>query len=467
MLTILIVDVVVVLTLLYLALNKGVENALPFFTFVLIVVPGTSQLTIPGLFGLTTQRLAIIVLGVLYFALGKRQKVTNGSTTLEVLMVVSILWSLVSTADSIVFTTSLKSMFSQLLDYFLVYYLISRCVANMKSVHKVISAVIGAMIFCGVLGWIELHYSWSVNDLFPAVSHRFGEGGMTIDEARGLRIQASFPHAILYGAAIALTIPLTFYMLAVAERTSQRIYLWLGLMLMFYNVYKTQSRGPWLGVVLGLIPLLFFAQKKIRNYVLIIALITISVLIIRPGVWDTVHNMYIATFDPDSAVGGSYQYRYDLTRAANQRLASEPSRALVGFGPDSFFWAGLYGLDSTTGLQFHFESCDSAYVELMMDTGYVGLTITVALLLFGALLCFRSARKLAKPDNLLGVILFINIVQFLFMMTSVMMYGWGQQSYFLWLSMALAVTYPRFVREERDAKRLILDPKPLEAEVAI
>jgi len=46
------------------------------------------------------------------------------------------------------------------------------------------------------------------------------------------------------------------------------------------------------------------------------------------------------------------------------------------------------------------------------------------------------------------VVLFANICAFCFMMTNVAIFGWGQQTYMFWLIVAIAMIYPRLIREE-------------------
>jgi hypothetical protein len=43
-----------------------------------------------------------------------------------------------------------------------------------------------------------------------------------------------------------------------------------------------------------------------RSAVAKIGLLTVLVLLIRPGVWDSVRNIFVATADPNSALGYSY-----------------------------------------------------------------------------------------------------------------------------------------------------------------
>jgi len=443
------IDAIVVGVIVLIALTKGVERALPFCAFVLVLAPLDSKIVVAEFCDLTTQRVATITLAAVYlaFGAGKADERDKERTPLMYLILLNLGWSLISTTNSIVFMTSLKATLSAVLDIYLLYYIFVKSVSTTESVHRILRAFVAALVICCVFGWIEAYYDWRVMNLFPTIVHRFtpGQGGLMLDEGR---VKSTFPHAILFGNALALGIPIAFYLLTVAKSAGQRIWLWTCVLLMFWNMYKTSSRGPWLALVLSAILLLLFSQGNVRKYLVVVTLLTVSVLVIRPGVWDTLKNTYLETMDPDDPRGQSYQYRYDLMHVASERLARDGKRAIWGFGPESFYYAGFEGVDSETGHTYKFESCDSAFVETMVDTGYIGLLLLIALLLKPMLVSLRGFSGLPRPPNLLCLVLLVNQVAFAFMMMSVGNWGWGQQTFMIWIIFALAMTYPRLVRSE-------------------
>ena len=133
---------------------------------------------------------------------------------------------------------------------------------------------------------VEQYAQWKIINLFPEVTHRFaaGVGGRLPDSGR---IKATFPHPILFANALALGIPWALYLLNLAKTAAQRACLWVAIILMFWNMYKTMSRGPWLALALSLFLLLLFSSGSLRKHLAVIALLTVSALIIRPGVWET------------------------------------------------------------------------------------------------------------------------------------------------------------------------------------
>jgi hypothetical protein len=446
---IIVIMVLAVAILVGITVTQGVEAALPFFTFLVILLPGEVRIDFGDLFVLTATRLAIGLLLVLYFVFGTmgppvRRK---DSLPLKYILLLYLVWSIISAFNSVVLGTSLKVVISLVLDFYVVYYIFYKAITRVETIHKILAAAVAALVVCCILGVVERFTGWKVNQLFPEVTHRFagGVGGVSADTGR---LQSTFPHAILFANALALGIPWVLYLLSRAQTRARRIYLWAAIIIMFYDIYKTMSRGPWLALVMSLLLLLFFSERSIRKYLIIIFLISVSSLIIRPGVWETLRDTYWGTLDPDSPRGASYQYRYDLFHTGRRALAGDLGRALWGFGPESFYYLGLESENPITGHTEKLESCDSAFVEVMVDTGYVGLLLIVVLLATAGLYVLHAFARVPKPQNLLCLVFLVNIVAYSFMMVSVENFGWGQQTFMLWIILALAMVYPRIVLDQ-------------------
>ncbi|MGD1082668.1 MAG: O-antigen ligase family protein [Candidatus Sulfotelmatobacter sp.] len=445
-----VIDLVVVGVLVFIAFSRGLEAALPFFAFALVLLPNESQFQISGLFDFTTARIAIMVFTALYIFLRKKGSDTQTirGMPLKSLMLLTIAWSIVATANSIVFTTSLKAVLSQTLDYYFVYYLFFKTITKPETVRRILLAIVSAMVVCCIFGFLEVYQGWGVINLFPPVQGRLGyDAGLLFDMERGLRVRATFPHAILFGGALALAIPLALYLLTVARSAGQKTFLWLAVLMMFWNIYKTASRGPWLGLVLAYTLFLFFSQARTRKHLLIIALLVISVLVIRPGVRETLENTYLATTDPDTPEGNSYAGRWDLIRIGTAALAKDAGREIWGYGPESFYYLHL----ETVNAEGHIapsESCDDAWLNLAIETGYVGMLFVAALFLQALGMTVRRFFKEPEPAKYLYGLVFVNVVTFAFLMLSVAIYGWGQQTYLLWIPLALAMAYPGLAHQD-------------------
>ncbi|HUY14103.1 MAG TPA: O-antigen ligase family protein [Terriglobia bacterium] len=452
MILVLVIDVLVISTLVWVALTRGLERALPFAAFVLVLVPRQSNIAVPGLPDVTTARLTVLSLALLYVVFGRAQSTTRsaGRPALAILILADLAWLATSTADSVVPLVSFKALLSQALDFFLVYYIFFKAATDLNTIRRILGGIVSAIGVCCILGYFEAYHQWTVMQYFPAITDLAGSSsqGLAVGLGRGLRIRSTFPHPILFGAALAFAIPLTLYLIKTAQSRAGKIILWASLMLMFMNIYKTASRGPWLALIISMALLVIFSRSEVRKYIVWLAVLSAFVLIVRPGVWDTIKSDYDATLVPDSPEGESYQYRYELLHLATRRIGGDLDRALWGYGPESFFDLHLQGVNPDTGNSFTYVSCDSAVAELMIETGYVGFVLVVLMLLKMAKIAFSGYRSLPPPYGELSLSFFIVIAAFCFMMTNVAIYGWGQQSYFLWIVFALSEVLPSCVPEE-------------------
>ena len=435
---VIVIDLIAIIVLLSLAYSRdGLERALPFATFLIVLVPIESLLPM-GFFTLTTHRLVIGVLAVLYLIRGNGSQSTAEKLPLKILLFIHVMWSLVATMNSIVPVMSIKKLISVVLEYYLLYFIFYKTITKTETIQKILSAIVLAMIVCSVVGTFEAYRGWNVLEYFPAVGHHFdtGTGG-----DREIRAHSTFDHAILFGAALAVAITVALYLLSVVKRPSHTVLLWVGLMLMFLNIYKTSSRGPWIDVILGCALLLIFGQKQTRRALLYLTLLSVAVCIVRPGVWSTIDGIYESTFGSD-ATGSSYRYRYALQDAATKRLLAAPSaRTVWGYGPESFYDVHLEG--SLDGKPHRFQSCDNAWVEILIETGFVGLIILGTLLLIPLFSSLRQCWVLPKEGRALSLLLFINFVMCYFQMYSVGMYSWGQNGYMLWIMIALTFAHSK------------------------
>jgi len=448
MLLIIAIDVITAGLLIAIAVLKGFERSLPLATFLLMLFPVESQIELPGLFDITTQRVLVLTLLGLYLTLGRMDRATAPARRLPLifLFVLQLVWLCIATANSVVFTISLKTVLSQILDYFVVFYVFAKSIRNTETIRKILLGFAYAMILLSFLGAIEAYRGWSVISIFPETSHRFSVMADTTGDRTG-RIQATFGHPILFGGTLALAIPVLLHLIDVSQNLRLRVLLWVGVMLMFLTIYKTGSRGPWIALMMSLALLSILGTRKVRKYLLVIALLVVTVLIARPGVWMTLRDIYASTRDPDSPMGESYQWRYALYDLAHKELARNTGRALWGYGPESFYYLGLTTEFMVDG-DMHtvkVESCDSSVAALMMETGYAGLLITSLLLLTPLLISVRCYLTLSANEKSLPLLFTCNLGAFFFLMTNVAIYGWGQQSYLLWIILATASIYPQLV----------------------
>jgi len=131
MTVVLLIDAIVVISLVV-ASRRRLEDALPVFCFFLVLMPLESRIVIPGLFDLGTDRVAILTLLVLFFLRGKRGN--SGAIPLKRLMYLHIAWAICSTLYSLSVATSMKQLIGQVIEYYLLYYILFRVISDTRTV---------------------------------------------------------------------------------------------------------------------------------------------------------------------------------------------------------------------------------------------------------------------------------------------------------------------------------------------
>jgi len=444
---IIIIDLLVIGVLSVKAFSSGLEEALPFATFAIVFLPIETRLS-AGIFELTIQRLVVVLLFLLFFLTPRSKKPEDArlAMPLKWLMLAHISWCILSTLFSIDPVASVKKLVSVVFEYYGLYYIFWKSISKPETIRKVMLAMMLAMAIASIFGTYEAYRGWNVVDLLPKVGHRFFFGADVVDADRDIRVQSTFDHPILFGAALAMAIPIVLYFMTIARTFRHKLLLWIALALMFLNLYKTGSRGPWLDAILACILLFFYGGSVVRRRILIIGALCVSVMILRPGIRDTIYGIYVNTLNTNTNTGASYEYRYALPQASIHAISRSPGRAMWGYGLETFFDADVEGM--FLGQMYRFRSADNAWAELAVETGFVGLLILAILLLKPMFAGWRQSRKFSPPDKYLAAVLFINLLVFYFQMYSVGMYSWGQNGYMLWILIAATMALPAVRQEE-------------------
>src|SRR5579859_4912697 len=374
------------------ASREHLENALPVFSFFVVLMPLESRLVIPGVFDVNTMRVSLLTLLILYFV--RRERTSGSPIPLKSLMLMHVGWAVCSTLYSLSVMTSVKQLISQVLEYYLLYFLFIKIISRVQTLYNIVFSICMAMGLCCVFSLVEAYANWSILRVFPAnlwITYNGGVDPLYIEWGRGLRVRSTFPHPILFGDALAMCIPLALYLLSIWENKRQRILLWLSLTLMIWAIYKTSSRGPWLAT--GLCSALLFAliNNRVRKYLAIVAIFGAIVVASRPGIWQTVVDLYSASTDATSPQGASYLFRETLDATVKAAVAKDTARTLLGYGLGTF---RELGLDITfLNVTQRWYTCDDNWAAFLYETGYVGLIIITSLLLSPLWIAFRSRSE--------------------------------------------------------------------------
>jgi hypothetical protein len=454
MIQVLLMILVAVAMLIYAAARWGVVGALPLFAFEMVFFPVRAK--IPAGVDVTTQRALVCTLVILFLLKAPRVagRRSVGLWTMDRIVVVQSLWFLLSAATSIMSLLSFKAVIAQGVECFCVYYVFSRSISSRKGIERILIGIVAGLGVCCLFGTVEAYTGWNVGQAwFPQAAGDF-DIDPYLDLQRGVRIGSTYPHPILYGTALAGSIPIAYYLLSTVGTLWRKVLLCGTISAMLLNAFKTTSRGPWImvGVSLGLLAI-FSSSRRIRGNIAVTGIITGGVLLVRPGIWATIWNLWTSSFDTGTVAGMSASYRSVLWRTATDMLSRSPERWLLGYGRGTFFFLNLSAL-WPDGKTRPLLSCDSAWVELLMDTGWIGLTITIALLGTPLVKTLDQWLRASRRDRDLLLLLGVLMGTYYIEMTSVAIYSsWCQNVYMLWMVVSCAMVLSSLLDEERRNRR--------------
>jgi hypothetical protein len=427
------------LAIVIIAKRKSFEMSLPFACFVLVLAPASLDIDLIGFFDLSLQRTVTSILLLLFvFSTPQNEPLPVNDTGLKNFFIASIIANLLALSFSVAPLISAKRFIAEIVEYYLLYLIIVRSVTGTGTIHKIVIAMVAAMAISSFFGLLEAYTNWQV---MPEQVGRFAERHGWEGVWRSDRVRSVFPHPILFGGAIAMIMPIALYLSTYFKKNSSKVILWFSISIMFLSIYKSMSRGPWLSLVCSLALIFLFSNREYRKPILIVGLLSLTTLLLRPGIWETVKNLAIVTFDPGTHKGASYSYRFALAEVIQRALSESSLRQLFGFGQGSFFYLNLVG--EFQGRPYAFQSCDSAWLQFLSNTGYLGLVTMVALFGKVFLVIWSNLRK--STDSMRNFILsiFASLFGTYLLMASVALYGWGQNGHILWILIAICISYIR------------------------
>jgi len=439
--------------------TRGTAKALPLFTCLVLLMPIRASINIGSLFDLNMQRLFVLLLVVIYARNRESPKDEEGQDLrwfdipFVKLMLVNFAAMSVSTIFSVNWVVSLKNLLMHATEYFLIYVIFCETIATTEDVEGVINALYAAAVVLALFAVVESYTDWNPVNYLPKEGLRFSrEDWIDIDIDRGFRPKSVFPASHLLGAAMVLGMTFTSYILSREDVPEGKATLaWVLLLVMGLCLYKTTTRGPWLAIVISFGFLLFTSSPRIKRTVVIFGVLTGLLLLVRSGVYQSIEFIVRASFDTNTSIGSSYEYRYALVDMARDALRQDLLRTVFGYGPETFFYLNLKR--EFLGMEYTFQSCDSSWIQSAIETGLLGVSILAILL--GGIFLYQgyNLRNLSgKLKDMMACIAAFNL-SFLFLMSNVAIYGWVQFGHIYWILAALSVAIVRIQKNSGEVAK--------------
>ena len=354
----------------------------------------------------------------------------------------------------------------------LLYLLVSNAVRTTPVLTRVVWTLILAGALLGGLSiFQELTHSYA-NDYagFAQVDRLDTGGGFNVapDSAteKDLRPRLGGPLGSenRYAQILAVVFPLALIRVFRDPRRNRRLAAGAASVLIAGGIFLTFSRGAAVAVALTILMMLLLRELKLRNVLPTLAVLTAIVFFVVPDYitrlrsLEGVTALSSASTSSTNGVDSAIEGRQTENLAALHVFIDHP---VTGVGPGVYFRE--YSRDYANRLGLRYLGSDrrghSLYLEMVADTGIIGLTAFLAMAGAALVLLFRAARYWRDRDPERAIIASSLLFALIAYLASAMFLHLSYQRYF-WAVLALASAAVWVLR--RDERRRILatrDPR--------
>ena len=323
------------------------------------------------------------------------------------------------------FTNGLRGITYLSIDILAPYFVLTRYLNSFADIRKVLFALLGALVFAGLVNVFESVRTWHV---YEQLIYNINGARFTSLFRLGL-LRATGPFDIPSRSAFALATGLGLCW-ALAPYISKRKLLFGIVAILAAGIFFTFSRGNWFGAVIIGGCFLFTANRK-QFFKLGAALAVAFMLVSTTQFADDVYNLLPFVGSDEGEAAGTVGYREELLNTSIQVANENP-----WFGSNTFHeHPDMNALRQSSGLL----DLVNHYVIVLLNTGYTGLTLFVAIFLSTLLTLRRalrdSAGKPADQRNMCRAILF-TLVGLLVAITTTS--ALGRVGLILWCLVAIA-----------------------------
>lgn len=412
-------------------LRRDFDKGLALAVFFLVLSPNELQIPLPGaLPQLNGQRVILLLLLLNQFSSLRYLSFASVSGILWLLCLVGaarVASTLFTALDA---AASFKIVLSFLLETVLFFFLVAAGFRTRRAIYLAAWSSLAALILVAGIAFVE---KYTGQNLAAVLVPGMGDNSISIT--------ATFRHRILLGFAMALGFPLALALATDPDSKPRRWFALFGLMMIPAACYFANSRGPWVGCALAGGVMWLLGSRGVRRKLVLGGVLVAAVLVLRPGTFETIRNLWEQSFSRDNIKGHSANYRLQLWTVAHSELTKSPGVFLLGYGGTStelmdlseYFDRGAGG--SADGLGH--TSWDSQFASDFMQYGYLGFGLEV-------LLYFAVLRRMFKTwqasegqeKNFAAALMAIGLV-FCWAMLTVSIFNW-QLYYFFWTFAAVA-----------------------------
>lgn len=160
-------------------------------------------------------------------------------------------------------------------------------------------------------------------------------------------------------------------------------------------------------------------KGKAIKWGIVIGVLTLLLVLIRPGVWTSISDLSSSTLDPETVKGSSFEWRFVVIKTAlNEISRAGIFNSLFGYGGGSQIMGDFGTAEIYPGIWLPIRSWDCEYAILLYERGIVGVALYTFL---GILALARIAMKNNKGTSSFPVLTycFVGLAVLLFTKSNV------------------------------------------------
>lgn len=352
--------------------RKGYYPGLNAAVFLLVLCPNNMAIEISmALPSITIHRILIMVM-LLMLCTSEEVELKIRDVPFLKTFVFIALAMVASTALSINFVVSFKRYLYFIVETVIFYIIMSSSIRTRENAVGICRTISASLMIVALLGIVEKYTNINPTT-YLGIKKMYDFEVMRY--AVGNDVTATYIHRILFGTAMAVGLMNSIYLVDLSDDTKKKYLCWLYILAMGTALYFSMSRGPWLAFILSCVMITFLFYRPIVKKIMLIGAAALLILLLRPGVFQTIGSLYSVTHQEESIKGSSYQWRYIVFETAYKNIVHSRSWPikLFGNGEDAHHFKKVEPVMLPTGHLSYFTSWDNEYAVILYERGMIGL----------------------------------------------------------------------------------------------
>lgn len=392
--------------------------------FILVLMPDNIALEISQSLPSITVHRVVAAIMILFWAFRSdaRRPVSMQVPFLTILTLMTVSYG-VSSMFSPNFLISFKRFLYFVLESIVFFIVVATSIRDEADGRRLVKTIVIALTVVAILGIVEHFTGFNPSERFGA-RHTYdlqvnifqlGRSGVGVSAND---VTSTYGHRIHFGIAMATGILCCLFFLNRSGGLAGTIVFWILTLLFFLALYFSQSRGPMLGFFAGALFMGMFEFRKYIGKIAVVACITALVLVLKPGVMQTLESLWESTQSADTVRGSSFRWRSIVAKMAWYMITEEghAGNVLFGFGQAAHHLMEFPEAELSTGHHAQIESWDCDYAVTLFEQGVFGLLLMI---IFYFQVFWQGIFKLGPRQKELGRFLLGCIVLMVFMKTNV------------------------------------------------